>query len=411
MGALTFLGMSTQRHRYDVVVVGARAAGAATAMLLARQGHDVVVVDRDAFPSDTISTHQLARPGVVQLHRWGLLDDVLASGAPAIRAGHASPPRASRYARTVKDSAGRRPPGRAAPPRPGHAPRRGRGRRGEVPASGVTVDRRAPRRAPAGWSVCTATTAPAPWWTSRPVRRRRRRARLAGGPVGRRADRRGSAGAAAAVQYAYFAGVPWHGIELIGADRSFAGVFPTHDGEACVWVCGPDRGRRRAPPARLPGRGVHGQLEHGGARRWPSGCATAGGPRRSAACCGMPNHIRQAVRARLGAGRRRRLPPRPDHRARHERRLPRRRAARRRARPGAARRGRERTRWPATSSQRDRALREIFELTCALAAYPPVPAFVELQKQLGRGDRRRGQPARRPAAHPCRRAAVSSPTA
>ena len=97
--------MPTQRHRYDVVVVGARAAGAATAMLLARQGHDVLLVDRTFFPADTISTHQLARPGVVQLHRWGLLPDVLASGAPAIRdvsftaAGET-------VRRTVKDSAG-----------------------------------------------------------------------------------------------------------------------------------------------------------------------------------------------------------------------------------------------------------------------------------------------------------------
>src|SRR3954451_8115882 len=80
--------MSPQRHRYDVVVVGARAAGAATAMLLARQGHDVLLVDRTCFPADTVSTHQLARPGVVQLHRWGLLAAVLASGAPAIRDVH-----------------------------------------------------------------------------------------------------------------------------------------------------------------------------------------------------------------------------------------------------------------------------------------------------------------------------------
>ena len=69
----------------DVVVVGARCAGAATAMLLARQGHRVVLVDRATFPSDTISTHAVARGGVVQLARWGLLDAVLASGAPAIR--------------------------------------------------------------------------------------------------------------------------------------------------------------------------------------------------------------------------------------------------------------------------------------------------------------------------------------
>src|SRR5690348_9779533 len=77
--------MRTGRRRPDVVVVGARAAGAATALLLGRLGHDVVLLDQVIFPADTVSTHQLARPGVVQLHRWGLLSAVLASGAPPIR--------------------------------------------------------------------------------------------------------------------------------------------------------------------------------------------------------------------------------------------------------------------------------------------------------------------------------------
>lgn len=69
---------------YDAVVVGARAAGAATAMLLARWGHRVLVVDRTAYGSDTLSTHALMRPGVLQLHRWGVLDRVLATGAPLV---------------------------------------------------------------------------------------------------------------------------------------------------------------------------------------------------------------------------------------------------------------------------------------------------------------------------------------
>jgi flavin-dependent dehydrogenase len=69
---------------YDVVVVGARCGGAATARLLAEQGHDVVMVDRAQLPSDTVSTHGLLRGGVVQLARWGLLERVLDSGAPAI---------------------------------------------------------------------------------------------------------------------------------------------------------------------------------------------------------------------------------------------------------------------------------------------------------------------------------------
>ena len=70
---------------HDVVVVGSRAAGAATAMLLARAGHDVAVVDRAQLPSDTTSTHSLVRGGVVQLSRWGLLGDLLNSGAPPVR--------------------------------------------------------------------------------------------------------------------------------------------------------------------------------------------------------------------------------------------------------------------------------------------------------------------------------------
>src|SRR5215475_11481160 len=76
---------TSNRSRHDVVVVGARVAGAATAMLLARLGHDVVAVDQASFPSDAVSTHLIARSGVVQLRRWGLLGPVLASGAPAIR--------------------------------------------------------------------------------------------------------------------------------------------------------------------------------------------------------------------------------------------------------------------------------------------------------------------------------------
>jgi flavin-dependent dehydrogenase len=76
---------ASNRSRHDVVIVGGRVAGSATAMLLARLGHDVVVVDQALFPSDTVSTHSIARSGVVQLRRWGLLDAVLDSGAPAIR--------------------------------------------------------------------------------------------------------------------------------------------------------------------------------------------------------------------------------------------------------------------------------------------------------------------------------------
>ncbi len=69
---------------YDVIVVGARCAGAPTAMLLARKGRKVLVVDRATFPSDTISTHLLHPPGVAVMRRWGLLDRLVATGCPAI---------------------------------------------------------------------------------------------------------------------------------------------------------------------------------------------------------------------------------------------------------------------------------------------------------------------------------------
>jgi 2-polyprenyl-6-methoxyphenol hydroxylase-like FAD-dependent oxidoreductase len=69
---------------YDAIVVGARCAGSPTAMLLARKGYKVLVVDRAKFPSDTISTHLIHPPGVAALNRWGLLDRLVATGCPPI---------------------------------------------------------------------------------------------------------------------------------------------------------------------------------------------------------------------------------------------------------------------------------------------------------------------------------------
>ena len=69
---------------FDAIVVGARCAGAPTAMLLARAGYRVLMLDRAAFPSDTLSTHLIHQPGVAALARWGLLDRVRASGCPPL---------------------------------------------------------------------------------------------------------------------------------------------------------------------------------------------------------------------------------------------------------------------------------------------------------------------------------------
>jgi 2-polyprenyl-6-methoxyphenol hydroxylase-like FAD-dependent oxidoreductase len=73
------------RAQYDVLVVGARCAGAAAAMLMARCGLKVLVIDRGRYGADTISTHALMRGGVMQLHRWGLLPRIVAAGTPAVR--------------------------------------------------------------------------------------------------------------------------------------------------------------------------------------------------------------------------------------------------------------------------------------------------------------------------------------
>jgi 2-polyprenyl-6-methoxyphenol hydroxylase-like FAD-dependent oxidoreductase len=71
-------------NQYDAIVVGARCAGSPTAMLLARKGYKVLVVDRATFPSDTVSTHLVHPPGVAALRRWGLLDRLVATGCPPI---------------------------------------------------------------------------------------------------------------------------------------------------------------------------------------------------------------------------------------------------------------------------------------------------------------------------------------
>src|SRR5688572_33447234 len=67
---------------YDAIVIGSRCAGAPTAMLLARAGRRVLVVDRSTFPSDVLSGHTIQPAGVAYLRRWGLLDQVRTTGVP-----------------------------------------------------------------------------------------------------------------------------------------------------------------------------------------------------------------------------------------------------------------------------------------------------------------------------------------
>lgn len=372
--------MPTFRQRHDVVVVGARAAGAATAMLLARLGHDVVLLDRAVFPADTLSTHQIARTGVVQLHRWGLLQAVLDSGAPAIRTVTFATPDES-VTREIKLKSGVDLL---------VAPRRyildtivaeAAAKAGADLRMGVTVA--GARRDGAGRAVGVyardSTGAELEINARFVVGADGLGSRMARSLAAEVLEDRGAAGAA---QYAYYGGAHWSGIELVVADGALTGVFPTHRGEACIWICSPSgdaRTARRTASSRE--QAFNTQLD----RAAPELADRLRAARRTSGVTGMlrtPNFVRRAHGpgwAVVGdAG---------YHRdavtghglsdayrdaetlavALHE-------ALRGEADEDTALAGYQR--------QRDEALRPVFELTCALASYPPVPEFVDLQKQL-----------------------------
>src|SRR5215218_1957877 len=70
--------------KVDAVIVGARCAGAATALLLARAGARVLLLEKSRYGTDALSTHALMRGGVLQLHRWGVLPAIVAAGTPPV---------------------------------------------------------------------------------------------------------------------------------------------------------------------------------------------------------------------------------------------------------------------------------------------------------------------------------------
>jgi 2-polyprenyl-6-methoxyphenol hydroxylase-like FAD-dependent oxidoreductase len=70
---------------YDAIIVGARCGGSPLAMLLARKGYQVLLLDRASFPSDMrMSTHFIHQPGIARLGRWNLRDRIAASGCPPV---------------------------------------------------------------------------------------------------------------------------------------------------------------------------------------------------------------------------------------------------------------------------------------------------------------------------------------
>jgi 2-polyprenyl-6-methoxyphenol hydroxylase-like FAD-dependent oxidoreductase len=365
---------------YDVVVVGSRCAGAATAMLLARAGHRVALVDRTTLPSDTLSTHGIARGGVVQLSRWGLLDTVLAGGAPPSRRvtfgvdGELT-------VRAIKDRAG--VDMLVAPRRyaldallAGAARDAGADMLTEVTATGVLRD--------ASGRVTGITTRD----------RRGRTGELAGrfivGADGLRSSIARFVGAKtvesftsdAGLFYTYVASPGWDGYEFHFAESSFAGVFPTHDGQACVWLSRPVpllRSISRAGSTRadaLIGELLRLAPSIGERARAGQVCAPVRGTAR------MPNYVRQSHGpgwALVGdAGYHR--DPITGHGMTDAFRDAELLAI---AITSALRdRGDESAALAGYRQARDAALRETFDLTRALAGFPPLPRFIELQMQF-----------------------------
>jgi 2-polyprenyl-6-methoxyphenol hydroxylase-like FAD-dependent oxidoreductase len=369
--------MTRSLHRHhDVVVVGARCAGASTAMLLARAGYDVAVVDRSPLPGDTVSTHSIARGGVVQLARWGLLDAVLATGAPAVRevtfrSGDVA------VTRPVKNRCGVDLL---------VAPRR-------YALDAVLLD----AAVQAGARVATPVTATGVRQdgTGRVTGIVTREAGEIGaryvvgadGVRSRMADRFDAAtldafDADTATFYFYVGRVPWRGHEFHVAPDAFAGVFLTHRGQGCVWLCRPTPA---LDPVRRAGAGrataLLDQLTEVApdlAARVRAGVVTS--PVRGAV--GLPNHVRQPVGpgwALVGdAGYHR--DPVTGHGITD---------AFRDAELLATALGQALENPTAEDEalttyhhQRDAALRETWALTKAIAAFPPPDRFVELQKQL-----------------------------
>jgi flavin-dependent dehydrogenase len=237
--------------RYDVVVVGARAAGASTAFLLARAGLRVLLLDRGRYGSDTMSTHALMRGGVLQLARWGLLDAIVDAGTPAVRlttfrySTNVVPveiapnfgvdalyaPRRTVLDRVLVDAASRT----GADTRFGAAVTDlCRDRRGAV--TGVVGRIRDGERFHAGARVIVGADG-----ISSDV------AALVAAPV----ERRGAS--ASAVTYGYWADLETNGYEWNFRPGAASGVIPTNDGLACVFAGAPRERMRRGAMETLIG--------------------------------------------------------------------------------------------------------------------------------------------------------------
>jgi flavin-dependent dehydrogenase len=198
-----------------------------------------------------------------------------------------------------------------------------------------------------------------------------------------RADIVEDRGADGATLYAYYSGPEWPGIEFFTADGLFAGIFPTNDEQACIWVCAPSAATRAARRSKRSAEEVfEAQLRQGA----PELARRLRAARRTSPVRGMlraPNQLRRAHGpgwALVGdAGYHR------DAASGHGLSDAFRDAELLALALDPALRGDEdeATALAGYERRRDEALREIFEITCALVRYPPVPDFVALTRQLG----------------------------
>ena len=278
------------RTTYDVVVVGARPAGAASAMLLARQGRRVLLVDRDRYGADTMSTHALMRGGVMLLSRWGLLGRVVEAGTPPIRRTRFD------YGDEAVTVAIRPSPGVEAL----YAPRR-------TVLDAMLVDAAVAAGAEVRFGVGVTGLLRDGAGRVVGVRGRGRgraelvaRARLTVGADGVRstvarevgAPRTRSGEGAGAIVYGYWSGLAVDGYEWFYRPGHSAGMIPTNDGEVCVFA-----GVPAAELARAAAGGRH-QAYHRLLAAATDGAdgrlSQARRPRRLRTWVGRPSFVRRA---------------------------------------------------------------------------------------------------------------------
>ncbi|MGX7678792.1 FAD-dependent oxidoreductase [Jatrophihabitans sp. DSM 45814] len=222
-------------REWDVIIVGARVAGASTAMLLARAGLRVLCLDRSRPGSDTVSTHALMRAGVLQLQRWGLREALYEAATPRVQRTifHYAE---DTIAVSIKPSHGVESllaPRRTVldPLLVDHATRAGatfhwgssviglhRDAAGNV--AGVIVK---DRRRPTSW------VAQAPIVIGADGRNSTVAAHVAAAPVA-------TGRYASSFVYGYWSGLPTAGYEWVYRPRLTAGVIPTNGGLTCVFV-------------------------------------------------------------------------------------------------------------------------------------------------------------------------------